>query len=227
MKKSTNKILSLVLALAMVFSLSITAFAAGTATFEITIDGDPYIDETIPVGNGKTVYDVIEDNKEDWEPVWKPVYDIYNHSVMYQALESLMGAGEEEVSNPAAELPAVITLPEDMPYKDGCTAVAKKDIAWSSNFPSYGLLKYGEGENGEMQYSYVYVHLDWVYTVNGERPTATKTYNIDGQDVEKTVELYMDEYVIQNGDEVVLDYGVQVEIWTTDMPLYDHYPYLP
>ncbi|MDR1247472.1 MAG: hypothetical protein LBK57_10725 [Clostridiales Family XIII bacterium] len=52
---------------------------------------------------------------------------------------------------------------------------------------------------------YVYVSNDWIYTVDGDRPTEERP------GVDFSIQQYMDQYVIQNGDVIVLDYDTWYE----------------
>lgn len=189
--KNIRKILSLVLALMMVLSLSVTAFATGNnATINITVDGEPYIEEEI--SSGISVKAALESNP-DWEADFGSPFTDINGNVAY-ALVSLMEFGSEPDYGPTS----------------GVTAQA-----WSTVNDGYGLVGTGVNESGQTTYTYVYVGHDWMYSVE----------DAAGNDVNVSA-LYMNQYIIQAGDVVTVDYAQQIVTWTTTNPIITTYPYI-
>lgn len=74
---------------------------------------------------------------------------------------------------------------------------------WSSAYPGYGI-ESTEIVNGETVYHFIYVGEDWEFTVNNAKPT----------DSSNGYQLYMDQYTVQAGDQIVVNYTQQVERWT-------------
>lgn len=189
--KTTNRILSLVLALVMLMSLSVTAFADTTATIRYYIEGEYYYDFSASAGD--SVKDaLLSDN--DAQAVFGPQFtDKYGKPAF--ALLSLMGASSEPVNG--AEY--------------GVTAEA-----WSTTNTGYGLVSVDRDSNGNITaYNYVYTGYDWIYTVK----------NASGADVDVS-ELYMNQYTIQPGDVVKVDYNFREVYWTETAPVLSAYPYI-
>ena len=80
---------------------------------------------------------------------------------------------------------------------------------WSSAYPGYGI-EYTETVNGETVYHFIYVGNDWQFTVNGEMPVDPVYTDSDGNNYQ----LYVDQYVVNANDEVVLNYAETVTRWT-------------
>jgi hypothetical protein len=82
--------------------------------------------------------------------------------------------------------------------------------AWSTKNPGYGLVSVSKDESGTITgYNYVYVGKDWTYK------------NADGD-----IWVYMDQYVLQPGDEITITYSQQVSYWTATTPKLSAYPYI-
>jgi hypothetical protein len=171
MKKSfKRRLTALLLALAMVmtafagFGGAALAGATGTATIDIYVDGDYYFSVDADVTDGTTVYDAIEQNASELEPVWTLVPDVDEPTILWHAIVSLMGAGSDPIG-------------ED----SGVSAEA-----WSTVNPGYGLVSvdYDEDDNPVL-YNYVYAGYDWVYAVNGVQPETqyTDQYELSEGDV--------------------------------------------
>lgn len=189
--KNMRKLLSLVLALMLLLSLSVNAFAAeNAATINITVEGEPYI--TQPIDSAISVKAALQSNP-DWEAVFgDPFTDIYGNEAY--ALISLMEYGSDPADGPSS---------------------GKTAEAWSTVNPGYGLVGTGTNEAGQTTYTYIYVGYDWTYSVR----------NASGAEVDVS-ELYMNQYIIQDGDVVTVDYAFQDVTWTTTTPLRSTYPYI-
>lgn len=88
--------------------------------------------------------------------------------------------------------------------------------AWSTVNPGYGLMSTVTGADGAITaYNYVYVGYDWVYSVKDAAGNA-----VDVSDK------YMNQYIIQSGDTIVLEYNPQEVYWTTAEPWMSAYPYI-
>lgn len=187
--KNMKKLTALLLALVMVFALSVSAFAAnnGTATLVVSYYGEALLDPspvTITVTSGLTAKDVLDQYASSLDPQWKTVPNLNpNFGDTASAIDTLNGFG----SNPLGA-------------DSGITAQF-----WSSAYPGYGI-EYTETVNGETVYHFIYVGEDWKFTVNGDKP-------IDESTPEK-YEYYMDQYTVQAGDAIVVNYETQIERWT-------------
>lgn len=91
--------------------------------------------------------------------------------------------------------------------------------AWSTINEGYGLVSVDRDAEGNITaYNYVYTGYDWTY----------KVFDVNGNEVDVS-ELYMNQYVIQPGDTVVLDYAFQEVYWTqtaAEGPWSSIYPYI-
>lgn len=189
--KNMRKLLSLVLALMLLLSLSVNAFAAeNAATINITVLGESYI--TQPINSGDSVKAALESNP-DWEAVFTGPFTDKDGEEAY-ALQTLMEFGSDPADGPSS---------------------GKTAEAWSTVNPGYGLVGTGTNEAGQTTYTYIYVGYDWTYSVR----------NASGAEVDVS-ELYMNQYIIQDGDVVTVDYAFQDVTWTTTTPLRSTYPYI-
>lgn len=80
---------------------------------------------------------------------------------------------------------------------------------WSSSYAGYGV-EYTTVENGETVYHFIYVGEDWQFRVNGSKPIDSNNTMEDGT----PYELYMDQYTVQPGDDIVVSYEQVIERWT-------------
>ena len=199
--KTTKRVLSMVLALMMFFSLSVTAFAdtttTGTASFKLLVNDVEVTDATdtaVSAGQSVYAYLVARFGSDGWYS-----FEDLNGEQAY-ALSSLT-VGENTYTSGAVNGADV--------NKEGL-----ESVVWSSTRKGYGL-KGVEYTNGVItSYTYVYAGSDFVYSVtNG------------GNSVDVS-ELYMNQYTMQPGDEVKLNYGVVVTEWTTSDPISTVYPYV-
>lgn len=144
--KMVKRILSLVLVLAMVACLGVTAFAdeAGTATIKIVAGGET---TTIEGTAGKTLYTVLEEAEENGDlntVEWTQVKDWEKPDVIHQALTQIDGNASK--TGTAADLA-------------GTKFSSVTEDAAVSGHPGYYLVD----QNGDT-YHYVYVGYDWTYT---------------------------------------------------------------
>lgn len=191
----TKKLLALALVLVMMFSLSISAFATnnGTATIDVLMEGVTLFEngpETILFSSDTTVKDVLDEYYADYlELQWKSVINEnprFTVGSTAYVIESIYGT--ESVGTPNAE---------------GVTAQF-----WSSAYPGYGIVS-TELVDGKTLYHYVYAGYDWEFKVNGVHPTDPTYTMADGT----AYEYYADQYTIQNGDVITIEYTYQVIYW--------------
>lgn len=182
-----KKVLALALALVMVFTLSISAFAAnnGTATLKVSYFGVELLDETVTLTAGMTAKDVMDEYAELLELEWKQVENLNPYFGDYAyAVDEIYSTGSEPLGSQSDETADY----------------------WSTSYPGYGV-EYSETVDGQIIYHFIYVGNDWKFTVNGSKPLDSRTSN-------PTYELYMDQYTVQAGDAIVVNYEKQVERWT-------------
>lgn len=183
--RTAKKLTALLLAVIMVFAMSVSAFAAntGTATLKVSILGYAEPDRSVTLNGTTTVKDAIDQYASELAPVWKTVTN-YNPNfgdTAYVA-ETIYGEG---------------TTP--LGADSGITAQF-----WSTQYPGYGI-EYTETTSEGTLYHYIYVGYDWVYTVNGDTPVdATNGY-----------QLYMDQCTLTSGDTIELTYDLQTTTWTS------------
>jgi len=182
--RTAKKLTALLLAVIMVFAMSVSAFAAttGTATLQVYYGGEALLDETVSLTSGMTAKDVADQYKDVLELEWKAVSNLNpNFGSTAYVVDTIYGVG----SNPLGA-------------DSGITAQF-----WSSAYPGYGI-ESTEIVNGETVYHFIYVGEDWEFTVNNAKPT----------DSSNGYQLYMDQYTVQAGDQIVVNYTQQVERWT-------------
>ena len=182
--RTAKKLTALLLAVIMVFAMSVSAFAAttGTATLQVHYGGEALLDETVSLTSGMTAKDVADQYKDVLELEWKAVSNLNpNFGSTAYVVDTIYGVG----SNPLGA-------------DSGITAQF-----WSSAYPGYGI-ESTEIVNGETVYHFIYVGEDWEFTVNNAKPT----------DSSNGYQLYMDQYTVQAGDQIVVNYTQQVERWT-------------
>lgn len=182
--RTAKKLTALLLAVIMVFAMSVSAFAAttGTATLQVYYGGEALVNETVSLTSGMTAKDVADQYKDVLELKWKAVSNLNpNFGSTAYVVDTIYGVG----SNPLGA-------------DSGITAQF-----WSSAYPGYGI-ESTEIVNGETVYHFIYVGEDWEFTVNNVKPT----------DSSNGYQLYMDQYTVQAGDQIVVNYTQQVERWT-------------
>lgn len=182
--RTAKKLTALLLAVIMVFAMSVSAFAVttSTATLQVYYGGEALLNETVSLTSGMTAKDVADQYKAALELEWKAVSNLNpNFGSTAYVVDTIYGVG----SNPLGA-------------DSGITAQF-----WSSAYPGYGI-ESTEIVNGETVYHFIYVGEDWEFTVNNAKPT----------DSSNGYQLYMDQYTVQAGDQIVVNYTQQVERWT-------------
>lgn len=186
--KTTSRILSMVLALVMVFSLSVTAFATGvTPRVDVTVKSSTgatvksfSITDNVTVG--KSVYSVVNGYKAQGAAKWNTVTDYYDPNITHKALETYAGYTTRVLNtSDAADLARVRTEVK----KQGYTDADVDGIVWlSGNYAGYGLLK--ETTSGTTTtYTYVYAGYAWTYSssIQGEIWDYMCCYNLKANEV--------------------------------------------
>ena len=168
--RTAKKLTALLLAVIMVFAMSVSAFAVttSTATLQVYYGGEALVNETVSLTSGMTAKDVADQYKDVLELEWKAVSNLNpNFGSTAYVVDTIYGVG----SNPLGA-------------DSGITAQF-----WSSAYPGYGI-ESTEIVNGETVYHFIYVGEDWEFTVNNAKPT----------DSSNGYQLYMDQYTVQAGD---------------------------
>lgn len=208
--KKTRKLSALLLALVMVFSLSVSAFAAenATVTLKITVNGQAVETYSVSVEPGDSVYDVVSSQlgtRATWtespaDSDYSPLPDGSNIHI----LTTLDGYGS---------VPYESTDLEPYDFYDSSTsnddALDAANIELLTKYPeSNGLgMWMGEGTGFSNDGPYmVYIGYDWMYTLNG----ATPGYEIDKPEWDNIYQYYMDEAPVAAGDTIELIYGLQI-----------------
>ena len=145
--KHMRKILSLVLALMLVFSLSVTAFATeanGTATVRVVVNGVAQPDQAAAAG--QSVYTYLLNTYHNTDG-WYSFSDINGDTAM--ALNSMTVGGHTYTNG-----------------IDGRTTNITVQ-AWGS-ITGYGLVSLNEANGQITGYNYVYVGNSWVYSVKDQ-----------------------------------------------------------
>ena len=199
MKKILNKkVLGVLLAVMMLFSLSAPAFAdTPTATIVFYVDDEYYFEYDVELTATTTIYDAIEAN-EDLEAVWETVgaYNQQGQPVAAKALVSLMGFGNYPMTG------------DDYMGIDTVQA-------WSLYNPGYGLVLQPAQNSG--LYKFIYSGYDWTYAVNG----------IDQVSFDmETMYYYPDQIVLSDGDLIEFNYHYICETWDRATPIISQYPFI-
>lgn len=146
--KHMRKILSLVLALMLVFSLSVTAFATeanGTATVRVVVNGVAQPDQAAAAG--QSVYTYLLNTYHNTDG-WYSFPDINGDTAM--ALNSMTVDGHTYTNGAIDGRTTNITVQ-----------------AWGS-ITGYGLVSLNEANGQITGYNYVYVGNSWVYSVKDQ-----------------------------------------------------------
>lgn len=196
--KTTRRIFSMVLALMMVLSLSVTAFAdttTGTATIKIVEVKDEVTTElaTISGNAGESVYDAV--SREYGTECWSSFNDYFGQPA--KALNYLTVNGKTYTNGAV----------------DGSTTGIQVE-AWGVVYDGYGLVSLVRDGDTITGYNYVYVGDSWVYSVKDST----------GANVDVSAK-YMNQYTMNAGDVVTLEFKRVVSEWTSETPLVDEYPY--
>lgn len=191
--KTTRRILSMVLALMMILSLSVTAFADTPAT--------PYINVTVKNSRSgsATSWTVAATTGESVKSAldadtahaigWNTVQDYYDATKTHSALASYGGFATTKFDSTVARDRANLA-------KKGYNY---STITWYTGaLQGYGLIKQ-DGSN----YTYIYAGYDWTYSSN----KSTQIWD------------YMCCYNVQADEVVELVYDFTVSVWTTTTPL--------
>ena len=192
--KTAKKLTALLLAVVMVLAMSVSAFAAttSTATIQVIYGGEPVLDVepvSFEITAGMTAKDALDQYADMLELTWKTVPSTNpGFSSTAYAVDTIFGVGSDPVGS-ASGIPAVY---------------------WSTQFPGYGL-EYSEGTGDDTVYHFIYVGDDWKFTVNGSVPTDPNHTLDDGV---TAYQYYMDQYTVQAGDAIVVEYVRQIERWT-------------
>lgn len=185
MKKNRNAA-ALVLALVLAFSMSVSAFAAGngTATIDVLGYGESLMGESMTVEEGMTAADALREYS-----------DLYGLGLQWKTVENL-----NPNFGPTAQVIKMLFDIESSPIGADSGIPAQ---FWSSTYPGYGI-ESTEIVDGKTLYHYIYVGDDWIFTVNGEKPMDSSGNGY---------ELYMDQYTVEAGDQITVDYTTQVVRW--------------
>lgn len=187
--KTTRRIFSMVLALMMVLSLSVTAFADTTATVNVVIHSrtGENVTKQFAINTTGSLYDNLKTSKEVTTS-WHQVSDWEDPEVKHYVMDDLDGYGtivfnhedETDIANLAAK-----------------NYDASK-LNWIESMPGYVDLGYN-AETG--LYKYMYVGYAWVYSSNA---------------VAGEIEDYMCCYNPQAGETITLTYDLQISIWESE-----------
>lgn len=203
--KTTRRIFSMVLALMMVLSLSVTAFADTTDTVVAAPDMTVKV-VTSPNGTttnwkvGAYVGETVEaalNRKETLNVTifWKEVNDYYVPTKTHNALVSMRGYQSTGFDpNNATD---VANLISHSTFK----AEDIEDITWyTGSLQGYGLVSHNTTTG---VYSYVYAGYDWTYSSNQN----SQIFD------------YMCCYKVKENEAVTLTYDFTVSQWTTTTPI--------
>lgn len=200
--KTTRRIFSMVLALMMVLSLSVTAFAdtavkAPDMTVKVvTSPNGTKTDWTVDAYVGETVEAAL--NRKETLNVtifWKVVNDYYVPTKTHNALVSMRGYQSTGFDpNNATDVANLIS-------HSTFEAEDIEDITWyTGSLQGYGLVSHNTTTG---VYSYVYAGYDWTYSSN----LHSQIYD------------YMCCYNVQENEAVTLTYDFTVSQWTTTTPI--------
>lgn len=146
--KMAKRILSLVLVLAMVACLGVTAFAdSATPVVNVAVNGVQKYSYNGTVG--ASVYSVVEGSGL---AKWKTVTDYYDPDVTHQALVSFAGLAPATFNAKSAT---------DCENLKKATNYEATDITWYDSLPGYGLISY---DSATGIYTFIYAGYDWTYT---------------------------------------------------------------
>jgi hypothetical protein len=153
MNKTMKRTISLVMAIAMLFTLSATAFAAGTTSLQIVLPSGALTAENYTIPNdGATVYDAVVEKYAAYDPSWSIIQDWYDPDIVWEVLISMTINGVTYASR-------AMTASER-------TAFNVPTATWSNNpnYAGYGLISVNNGV-----YTYIYAGFDWTYIQSRHR----------------------------------------------------------
>lgn len=196
--KTTSRILSMVLALVMVFSLSVTAFADSAPTV-IVKNGSETIATITDLAVGDSVADALTDYAEEnhIQYKWKPVKDYYDPSVTHQALDSFDNKATRGINKDSTEdMAKAVAGLEKLHY----TAEEIAKVVWLTGANAgYGLIKTGVNDEGKTVYTYAYAGYAWTYT--------------DANNSE--IWDYMCHYFLKDGEVITVSYDFNLTVFDT------------
>lgn len=200
--KKMNKFVSMLLVVAMIFAMSISAFAAhpdmgttvGSATLTIKIDGvNRLVNRPI---SGVTLKDGLNNLNATMSLnlVWKDAVDYYDSTITHQALQSLYGYQTTYATT------TELTNNTYTDYNNVSYTVDEEDKVMNG----YYLLGTDTAVNPATQeeatrYHYLYIGKGWTYSLAN---SSAEIYD------------YMCCYVL-NGQNIVLEYSLQPSDWYT------------
>lgn len=195
--KKTSRVLSLVLALVMIFSLSVTAFA-DTAPSIVVKDGGTTLATISNLTVGQSVASAITDyaDENDIQYHWDTVTDYYDPSLTHQALTSFFDRATRGISkNSTEDMAKAVAALKKLDYTDD--VIAKIDWLTGTN-AGYGLIKsVTVGET--TTYTYAYAGYAWTYT------DANQNEIWD----------YMCHYFLSDGEVITLSYDFNLTVFDT------------
>lgn len=193
--KTAKRLLSLVLVLAMVACLGVTAFAdtasTNTATVVIKANGVEIDRGNAPAGQSVYTYLVGKYGNPDG---WSEFDDINGNTA--KALNSLT-VKDETYTNCAV---------------DGSTTSIVVE-QWGT-ITGYGLVSTEKSGDTITKYNFVYVGNSWVYSVKN---AAGSTVDVES--------MYMNQYVMNAGDVITVEYKLVKSEWSSQYPITAEYPY--
>lgn len=152
MKKTLKRTLAIVMAVAMLCALSVSVFAAGSASLQIVLPSGALtaVNYSIP-DDGATVYDAVVDKYAAYNLTWETVPDWYDPEVTWEALTGMTING--------------ITYETRAMTASERTTYNVPTATWSNNpnYAGYGLISVDNGV-----YTYIYAGFDWTYKVNNQ-----------------------------------------------------------
>lgn len=189
--KTAKRLLSLVLMLAMIACLGVTAFADNIEApyFKVVVEDDSNI-KYYEATEGESLYDAVE---ATGLANWTTVNDYYIAGKTHKALVSFDGLGSQGIQNNAVDR-----------AKLSAKGYNYDAITWlGSSHPGYGLISTSTNEEGKTVYNYIYAGYDWTYTSN-----------TTGQ-----IWQYMCCYIVGADEIITLSYNFNVSTWSTTDPI--------
>lgn len=188
--KTVRKLTILLLVLAMIFSVSVSAFAApaSTATLQILYGGEPVLDVepvAFEITANMTAKDAVDMFADTLEHTWTSSVFPGSSTTDY-VIDTILGISNEPV---------------------GADSGIHAEF-WSTAYPGYGI-EYVENANGETVYHYIYVGYEWSFAVNGVVPE-----NCTQVGYRFFPEYLLNRYTVQPGDSLGISYDLTIHRWT-------------